>query len=260
MNKRFSLALVLIGLGAAVLAAGCQSHSQPTLEPTPTANVVIEIVTATSQPTIEATAVNEPTITPLATFTPLGTLAPTETPVTPSPTRKVATVAPSTPKPVRTNTLVVAASPTAAPSINKYPAPTALSPGPGDSNHDGADIQFYFASVGPLGSNECYLIHAQMTNPTAPSGGVGYNEYLDSDHCGDQSRVGAQLKYVLYRPTFHNAPNYGTMETQANVPPVDLLKLTWYVRVVRIPGSDGIHHDVTFISPPSATLESDFLP
>jgi hypothetical protein len=261
MNTRF---VVVLGLGlTAVLlfANGCAKQPQATPEATPTENVVVVVVTATTQPTFAPTETGEPTITPLATFTPLGLNSPTVT------TRASATVAPAktaanTPRAARTNSPVSTnAAPTAAPLQNRYTAPAALSPTGGDSVRDGSDIQFYFAAVGPLGANECYLLHVEMINPNAKSGGVAGDEFLDGSHCGDPSAPGIRLKYVVFRTKYTNAPNYGTMESQAlAAAPTDLLKIRWYVRVVRNSGSDGVHHNVTFLSPPSAILECDFLP
>ncbi len=266
MSKHFSLTLLVIGLGVALFAAGCQSQTPPKPAATPTDNVVVVVVTATTQPTIAATEVSEPTITPLATFTPIGTLVATATTApTDTPTRKAVTVVPSTPRPVRTNTpatVGAVASPTTAPSqIDKYPAPTAISPTTGDSNTDHGDIQFYFAGVGPLGANECYLLYVQMVNPNAGPAGVAGDFFLDKNHCGDQSPVSTRLKFVLLRPKF-GSPSYGSIESIAqNAAPTDLLKVQWYVRVVQNngPSPDGVHYNTTPLSPNSATLESNFL-
>jgi hypothetical protein len=261
MTRPFIVALSL-GLTAVLLFAnGCAKQPQATPEATPTENVVVVVVTATTQATFAATETGEPTITPLATFTPLGLNSPTAT------TRASATVAPAktaanTPRAARTNSPVVTnAAPTAAPFQNKYTAPAALSPTEGDSFRDGSDIQFYFAAVGPLGANECYLLHVDMINPNATSGGVAGDEFLDSAHCGDQSPSGTRLKYVVFRSKYTNAPNYGTIESQsARAAPTDLLKVRWYVRVVQNSGSEGVHHNVSFLSPASAILECDFFP
>ncbi len=265
MNRHFVVALSVGLTVESLFAIGCAKQPQATTEPTPTENVVVVVLTATTQPTLAPapTETGEPTITPLATFTPLGLNSPTATPrptATAAPAKTSATA--NTPRAVKSATTAPpAARPTAIASQNKFPAPTAISPTEGDSFRDGSDIQFYFGAVGPLGPNECYLFYVEMMNPNATSGGIAGDEFLDNAHCGDQSVPGARLKYVLFRSKYTNAPNYGTIEAQAvAAAQTDLLKVRWFVRVVQNSGSDGVHHNVTFLSPPSATLECDFYP
>ncbi len=266
MKTLRTLSLGLTALGLALLILGCQSQGK-TPAPTPTDEVIVVVVTATTQPTLEATQVSEPTITPLATFTPISTpLVTTTASATATSTRKAATPAPGTPKPARTNAPAASgATPTSAPppapSTNKYSAPTALQPGTGGSVTDGSAMQLVFSSVGPLGTNECYLIHIWMTNPNAASG--SWSEYfLDTSHCGDQSSVNARLKFVVNPPKFH-WPDYGAMERAAQqAAPTDLLQVHWNVLVVQNNGaqSDGMHYNTTPLSPTSPTLEFDFKP
>ncbi len=268
-----TLTLGIITWGLALLILGCQSQQPKTPAPTPTDEVIVVVVTATTQPTIEATQPSEPTITPLATFTPIGTPVETATSAATAPaTRRVATVAPGTPKPARTNapapTPAGKASPAAqataappAPSTIKYPAPTALQPGAGGSVTSGSAMQLYFSSVGPLGTNECYLLHVWMTNPNAASGPWG-EFFLDTKHCGDQSPVNARLKFDVNPPKFH-WPDYGQMERSAQqAADADLLKVHWNVLVVQNNGAqaDGVHYNTTPLSETSATLEFDFKP
>ena len=263
MNRIVILTLLVIGLCAALLAAGCQAQATPKSQPTPTDNVVVLVVTATAAPTLAATVVSEPTITPLATFTPIGTMEATATAsATATATRKPLAVKSSTPKPLRTNTAIppaAAASPTSAPSQNLFPAPQAISPTGGDSNSDGHDIQFKFAAVGPLGGNQCYLLWVQLANEATKT--VAGDAFLDVAHCGNQSAAGKILSYTLFRPTFHNAPTYGAIEYNAQKNGrSDTLKLEWYVRVVQNNGlnPDGVHYNTTPLGPNSGTLESDF--
>ncbi len=271
MKTLRTLALGITGLGLALSIFGCQSQPK-TPAPTPTDEVIVVVVTATTQPTIEATQPSEPTITPLATFTPISTpVVMTTTAATATATRKVATLAPSTPKPARTNTPATTAGqptkavqPTSAqpaPSTMKYSAPTALRPGAGGSVTDGSAMQLFFSSVGPLGTNECYLLHVWMTNPSAPAGSWG-EFFLDTKHCGDQSSVNAALRVDVNPPKFH-WPDYGQMERSAQeAAPTDLLKVHWNVLVVQNNGAqaDGVHYITTPLSPTSATLEFDFKP
>lgn len=260
MKTSLGIALTLIGFGGAILAAGCQTQAKPTPTPlpTPTENVVVVVVTSTIIPTAAPTETLEPTITPLATFTPIGLDSPT-------PTKRAST----TPIPIKTTAPKVTKAPdtpvpaTVTPPADKYSAPTAITPKSGDSNSDGHDIQFYFGAVGPLGPNDCYQLSVQMVNPNVTSGGVAGDTFLATDTCGDQSPPGKPLKYVIYRPTFRNQRTYGTMENNAQkAGQSDLLKLQWYVTVVRrnAANPDGIHYDTTPLSPNSATLESDFHP
>lgn len=267
MNRHFVVALSLGLAVVSLMAMGCARQPQTTPEATPTENVVVVVITATTQPTFAPTPTEtgEPTITPLATFTPLGLNSPTATPratATRTPARPPATE--STPRASKSATAAPpAARPTALPQQNKYPAPAALSPTEGDSFRDGSDIQFYFGSNGPLAPNECYLLHVEMVNPNATSGGIAGDDFFDGAHCGDQSAPGTRLKYVLFRSKFSNAPNYGTIEAQSLAAgQTDLLKVRWYVRIVQDNGlsSDGVHHNTAPLSPPSATLECDFHP
>jgi hypothetical protein len=260
MRPSLSIVLILMGVSAGALVSGCQSQPRPTPEPTPTENVVVVVVTSTSQPTLAPTETLEATITPLATFTPIGLESPTPTPKPTSTRAPIKTAVPATPKAAATDTPIPL---TATPLPDKYPAPQAISPTAGDSNSDHSDIQFYFGSVGPLGVNECYLLHVQMVNPYATSDGVGADDFLDLNHCGDRTPAGKQLKFVLYRPTFHNVYTFGTIERNAQSGGgADLLKLQWYVRVVQNNGlgPDGVHYNTTPLSPNSDTLVSDFHP
>ncbi len=267
MKTVHRLSLVVGLLIVALLAFGCQTQSPAAPAETPTENIVYVVVTATSQPTFAATETLEPTITPLATFTPIATLG--AKPATPTATRKPAvTAAPSTPRPQPTaaptgETVAQVPSPTAIAAQNKYPAPVAIKPTAGDSYRDNSDIQMFFRSVGPLGTNECYALYLEMTNPVAVSGGVSGDWFFDGDHCGDQSPVGAQLVFTVYRGKFTNKPNYGTiLAGSEQAAPTDLLKARWRVWVVQDQGlgDDGVHHKTVRLSPDSATLEFDFLP
>lgn len=260
MRTSLRTGIVIAFVGAAILGSSCQSQPKPTPSPSPTEDVVIVVVTSTSQPTLAPTETMEATITPLATFTPIGLETPTPTRRATTTPAAVKTAPPSKTKPASTPT---AEPPTSTPPPDKYPAPIAISPKAGDSNSDRGDIQFYYGAVGPLGANECYLLYIQMVNPNATAGGVAGDTFMDTNQCGDPSPPGKPLKYVLFRPTFHNVRTFGTIERNAqNAAPTDLLKLQWFVRVVlnNGPSPDGVHYNTVPLSPESATLESDFRP
>ena len=84
-----SIVLILLGVGAMILAltlTGCSDEASPTVEPTATATLR---PTATVMPTAEPTRTVAPTAAPTATVTPTATpiAAPTQTPMpTPAPT------------------------------------------------------------------------------------------------------------------------------------------------------------------------------
>ncbi len=275
MSKRFTVILLLVGLALALLSMGCSTTpSSPTPAPTETESVVIVVVTATSQPVIEATQITEPTITPLATFTPVGfegatpakgvTATPTIRKATTAPTT-LATVAPAanTPKPVATTKpTATRIPPTTVPLQMKYPAPQPVGPVNVIKNY-GNDLEFNFIAVGPLGQNECYLVHLDFSNPSAPSAGSFGDDFLDVPHCGDQSPIDRRLKFTVYRPGF-NGPNYGGIEAAAEnaAPTAELLQARWYIRIVRNngPKGDGVHYNTVPLSPNSAALNFTFAP
>jgi hypothetical protein len=251
--------LFLVGLFLSLLIIGCQSRPTPTPQPTPTENVVVVVITSTTQPTLAPTETLEATITPLATFTPIGLNSPTPTrraTATPAPIRTIG--ATNTPKAVASATPV---PPTATPLPDKYSAPLGISPTTGDSNSEGAEIQFKYLAVGPLRGNECYLLHVQMVSASGNVPPAG-DDFLDTKNCASQSPPGTRLVFVLNRPKF-GSPTFGGIEQLAqNLGATVPFRLQWYVRVVQNNGfgPDGVHYNTIPLSSNSATLESEFWP
>jgi hypothetical protein len=244
---RWSVLLVFL---AAVV--GCNSATRtPTLAPAPA-------------PTTIPSAVLEPTETPTLESTETPILEPTETPPstpatgTPEASATQASTQAPTVRPVR------AASPTTGAQY-KYQAPAPLGPSRPTMYKNGGDIPFTYASVGPLAANQCYLLHVEMVNPNFNPGNRG-DDFLDKDHCGDLSATGKRLLFTLYRGSYRAAPNYGTILSEAlalaPLSPSQLLKVTWYVRLVQNNGlsADQVHYQVVPLSLPSAVLDFDFEP
>lgn len=277
MNK-IGLGIVLF-LGVTLLLGCISRPAVPTIPPQPTDSVVIVVVTATSQPTLEATDTPEPSITPIPTLTPIQSATLTRTIQTatplPPPTRAATTVrttaataVPATAAPAITPTsralIGGATTVPATPQTTgvKYAAPVALRPSKDqrDRVNSGSDIEFRFESVGPLGSDECYLVHIDMINPNATSGGIAGDDFVSPDVslCGDQSGQGAPLKLTIFRPTFRNRPNYGSIVAVETIAPTDVLTVRWYIRVVKYDASQADPvHNTTPLSPKSPTLEFD---
>lgn len=266
--------VLLIGL---IGLFGCaqQTKPTPTLVPEPTDNVVVVVVTATSQPTIAATVANtvEPTITPLATLTPIGGAAVTPTVKATAVATKAATkaVTVAAPTPVKATEVVsgttpaagtpaagapTAGAPTGQPAVT-FGAPILLGP-EGKSFHDGDSIKFQFQSSGSLLGDQCYKVDVIIDNP-------GHGQAGDSwvVHCGDQTAPGAPVSFILQNGKFQNAPNYGTiLPVASGLGQTDNLILRWVVTVVQNSGQspDGVHFNTTPLSPPSQPMEDNFIP
>lgn len=244
----------LAGLVVAVIAIGCQSKPTPTLEPTPTENVVVVVITATTQPTLGPTDTPEATITPIATFTPIALETPTWTPrATLAPVKTQAPV--NTPRPARTPTpTVLAATATQAPA-NTYPAPQIIGPAAGSTYKDGNAITFQFLSVGQLAPNVCYRVNVEMLNPNATGGGIGDWWLLN---CGDGS-AGAKLSLTLTK--FPGQYTYTTIRDEAQrLATTQVLTVRWSVLLVQDNGlgPDGAHHDVVPVGPSSQGGDINF--
>lgn len=291
MNRHFRFASIIALLAMTSLALSCQTQPQvvPTIEPTPTDEVLIVIVTATSQPTLAAENTLEPTITPLATFTPVSANAPgTNTPaptaratatrtvratatdtLRPTATPRVsATLRPRTPTPTRAATVAATSRATVPPASEeasptpksqgtnlKYPdAPVALRPSREfrDAVNYPNAIEFVFQAVGPLEGNECYRVRASVVDPKVSAPPSNADTFVD--HCGDRSAPGKPLKIsVLSKGPL----NYGDLLSRAGGPgSTDLLTVTWSVQVVRVQEGGA----VTPLSPRSSTLDFDFRP
>ncbi len=236
MSKTLTVAVLLAGLCAALLTAGCSSgQPSPTPAPTVTESVLFVVVTATSQPVLEATQVLEPTITPLATFTPAGYMSPTATTAATATVRK--TTAPavvtseSTPRPIAT-ARPKATNPPPGPSL--YPAPEIVGPGAGTIINDGNAIQLQFRSVGPLPSDACYYVTVTFTNPNANPGSA-WNPW--AFNCGDQSPPGTKLTMNVTRFP-GDAYNYIYMrDTAERLAIADYLTVTWMVAIGKRDGT-----------------------
>ncbi len=205
-------------------------------------------------PTVAATSA--PTSLPLPTQEATATLLP------PTATGTPEASATDTPTPTASATR---AAPTTAKVQYRYQAPVPLGPSRPTMYKNGNDITFTYAAVGRLASNHCYLLHVDMINPNVNPGNRG-DDFLDKSHCGNQSVSGNRLSFILYRGKFGNLPNYGTIMSEAmGLAPLtstELLRVTWYVRVVQNNGlsTDKVHYRVVPLSPPSAALDFDFEP
>ncbi len=264
----------------ALITLGCQQKppAAPVTVITPTEGPVVVIVTATSQPTLAATDTAEPTsaeptITLLATLTPISNLG-TPT-VTPKPTQKATTVPPKAPtKSANTQPTQGATKATPAPSPSPvpttvpqptqaalaYPAPEMIGPS-GASFREGNDVQVYYRSVGTLASNQCYWVRLELDNPLSKQPSA--DNFLDTSHCGDASAAGSQLTFTVYRSKFTTNPNYGDVLRRALEPGrPDSLVMYLSVVVVQNNGksADGVHYNVTPLSPASAPLQNIFYP
>ncbi len=294
MSIRWTVALPLSVLATATMAFGCASQSPavPTPEETPTEVVVVIVVTATAQPTLALENTVEATITPLATLTPVRVSTPSSTAAVtqavPTPTRPratataraTATLRERTPTATRSATkpsasggaTLVAVANTTTPNpratrLNalKYPAPVLLRPNRqnNDVRRNGEDIEFTFEAVGPLGGDECYLLHVEFINPKVnPAQGVS-DEFLDRARCGDRSTPGKVLKFTVFRPPRGAGVNYGGILSAALAPALtESLRVSWFVQVVQDRGvaADGVHHNVARLSPQAAVFDFDFVP
>ncbi len=246
MHMKHSFILI-----AAVVVMGCATNPQPTptQPPFPATAGAVVVVTSTAEP------IANPTDSPalgLATAVPIPTLLPT-----------ITTVAEKT-TPAAEATHAAAPAATVARAY-RFPAPVLLGPSRPTVFKDGNDITFTYASVGRLVANQCYLLHVEMINPNINPGNRG-DDFLDQDHCGDQSVSGKPLTFVLYKGKYANKPNYGTIlplaRDLAPLQPKQVLQVTWYVRVVQNNGlsSDNVHYQVVPLSLPSAVLDFDFEP
>ena len=233
MYKRSAaIGLILVLVGA--LAGACSSQPNQTATPfaTQTESVQVFVVTATTQPTMEATQNLEPTITPLATFTPIPGL---NSPVAPkTAVRPAATPAIQETAPVQT--LVPATNPpptlppATVPSLYTFPAPVVIGPQAGTLQKNGQAIPLQFESIGPLPANTCYLVFVEFANPNANMAARG--TWLKFS-CGDQSKAGSKLTITLTR--FPADPyTYATIRDQAiALSPAEpqIMPLRWSVAI-----------------------------
>lgn len=254
MSKRSISALLLVGLSMALLAAGCTSgKGSPTPAPTETESILFVVVTTTSQPTIEATQILEPTITPLATFTPVGLDSPTPTAqvtVTPAARKTTEAITPAaiTPKPAAT-AKPAATNPPPPPVPSQYSAPEIIGPAQGTLFNDGNAIPLQFRAVGPLPSDVCYEVYVQFINPNATPGNVGN---LWSFNCGDQNASGAKLTLSVTKFRGDTFNYIALRDTAEGLAPTDYLTVMWTVTVGK--------RDGTLLSPISNGFPLQFQP
>ncbi len=239
-------------LAAIVLIAGCSTNPKPTPPPVAATSGTVVVVTTTPESMAGPSATTGSSANPAASSTPaLSTAVPIPT-LLPTVTVAAGTTAPRV------------ASTVTKPAY-KFPAPVLLGPSRPTVFKDGNSIKFTYASVGRLAANQCYLFHVEMINPNVNPGNRG-DDFLDKDHCGDQSVSGRPLSFTLNNGKFRNAPNYGTILPQARdlapLAPKQVLRVTWYIRVVQNNGlsSDNVHYQVIPLSAPSAVLDFDFEP
>jgi hypothetical protein len=163
--------------------------------------------------------------------------------------------------PARTATSAPAATaaPTKVPIGNKYLAPVGIDPS-GDIYHDGNGISFHIASVGPLGSNECYRLDAQLLDQNGNVAGSDY--WLLTGTCGNASGLNTRIPFGLpaHAPTGNN---YAALARSAEAAaPGQQFTFRWWVTVVQNNGlgPDGVHYNTVALSPPSAPLDDVFVP
>lgn len=251
------LGILCIGILCATALFGCQQRPVvPTIAPEPTEPVIVVVVTATSQPTLQPTSTTEPTITPIPTLP--GVITGTLTATLQATSVAQATRAPATaaPRPTQEQVQPTAAAvqPTNAPS--NFPAPVVFAP-EDKAFRDGDTLKFEFASVGKLAPEQCYRFDMTLGNPTGPGGAgdywVGY--------CGDQSNAGDRLIFNIKPGRFRDEPNYGTLLVSADaiVPPTPQYVMRWFVSVVRVTdSSDSVHPKTEALSAISPPLQNSF--
>lgn len=233
---------------------GCQQRPPvPTVAIEPTEAVVVVVVTATSQPTLAPTPTAEVTITPMPTLTAQVTTTLTATLVTATPQAPTKAAVPPT---VAQPTNEPAAQPTTMTAPASFPAPQGVSP-EDKAFRDGDTLRFDFTSVGPLAADQCYRLDMTLGNPTGPGGVGDYWVGL----CGDQSAPASVLRFDVKPGRFRDAANYGTLLVSADsvIPPTPEYVMNWYVTVVKmLDASDPVHPQVQAISPASAPLQNTF--
>lgn len=255
MIRPLQTGLVIMGVVGAAVLLGCQSRPVvPTVAPEPTEEVIVIVVTATSQPTLAPTNTVAPTITPLPTLTPIIT----ET-ITATIQARVGPTRPSTPVPTSAPpTLPIpTAQITAVPPtpLTLFPAPVAIAP-EGKKFRDGDTVTLEFQSVGPLAGDQCYKFDMTLINPGNGEAGDNWVGL-----CGNQTAAGSRLIFKILPGRFRNDPNYGTVLAIAeSLGPAEELEMRWTVTVVRNLGlsADGVHYTVEGISPPSQPLMNTF--
>lgn len=226
----FLLIAMMSGL-VALGTVGCSTNPnppRPTLAPSPTAQVIVQVVTSTPV-TIPATpAIQEATITPLVTLTPIGGPAPTGTPAAGAgATATRAPAAGATATVVRSPTLRPASTPTSAPGAlaatrtaappppapsYTYPAVRLIEPAGGTVQGIGRDLQFRWdfpdgAPVKLSNSSDCYLL--LFTSTGSPSNRV-FQDSFDSCSFPGSFTLGNRVTFVLNRPKFAG-PNYSSL-------------------------------------------------
>lgn len=256
MNRSHWFGLIVL-LISVIALPGCQQRpAVPTVAFEPTDPVVVIVVTATSQPTLQPTATSAATITPIAVFTSVvtGTVTTTATvgaTAVAQATRPPATAAVQQP----TAEATVQVPPTVSVPTN-FAAPAVFAP-EGTRFSDGNTIKFEFASVGQLAADQCYRIDMTLGNPTGPGGVGDYWVGL----CGDQSNAGDRLVFQVKPGRFRDEANYGTLLVSADeiIPATPEYTMQWFVTVVqRTDVTDPIHPTVQALSPASVSLQNSF--
>jgi hypothetical protein len=245
--------VLVLGISLIVLisTAGCGTAATPTPAPTQAAQVITVVVTATPPPPTATSAA--PSITPLPTMNITETTQTTATPIKPTsaPVRATATKKPAAP----------AATATATPLPLTLPAPVLIGPdfnpdqGRKDERHFPSDaLIFEWQSIGPLGTNVCYMIRVDFV----PGAG---DSFLQCDPQWTQKAPAQTVQFILYQPN-RGGPTYGGLLPN---PPSDLM-VKWSVTVVADQGQGtgpvdprtGIRHKVAPLSPKSDTFEFPF--
>lgn len=209
----------------ALIVIGCGTATTPTPLPTQPAQVVTVIITATPLP---------PTATSAApTVTAMPTLPLTATVTAATPTQGVAKVATAT-RPAATRTPTKpAVVPTATALPLKFGAPSLNRPVWTETQKDeakfpGGAIILDWKSVGGLGSDECYLVRV-TTEPVNPGPGIGTKSDEWVVHCGNQTAVGASVKFTLESPNRPGgAPHYNSILLNTNE-----MWANWSITVVK---------------------------
>ncbi len=231
----FSVLLVLL----AVVACG-GAPATPTKPPmTAPPAVTILVVTATPSPVTPTSAI--PIATPTSIITATATISspvaikPTSVAkaATRTPTKSAATVQPS-------------------PLPQRFGAPRLIEPlfnpdqGKKDERHFPGDaLIFKWASVGGLGTDECYAINVTMTP------GQGDN-FLTA--CGDQTQAAYPVTFTLFQPS-RGGPNYSALLPFPNAD----TWVSWVVTPVKDLGkgngpqdAGGTRHNTAAVGPASS--------
>jgi hypothetical protein len=255
----------LVALTMLITIVGCGTAPRPTPAATLAPVVITVVVTATPPATIEPTmtpttsTTSTVTANSAVTQTLVAARADSATPTTHT-ASATATRRPATATPTKAGTAV----PTKIPSIAKYTQPVLNLVSPLDAVRDvrnyGSDtLQFEWASIGPLGTNECYLIRVDTKSNADQSIGGDTFLFCDTGTKATQAALAQTAIFTLNKPNASPGPNYSGISP----PGGGDVTITWSVWIARDDGPgakgdayywlDGSRRKYTLLSPQSAT-------